>query len=240
MNLRTVARRLLAAHPSLWFVLPDLRGHGNSETGASPHTLGECARDLARLESELGQDAMCRIGHSFGGKVVLERFCQSPALTVLMDTLPESTPNDDPSREWMRKLIQQLSNVPTPLASRAELNQHLGSYGSDAQFCAWMGTNLTSVKSGGFSWRFSLPTIGELIEDYWDRNLMGVLGHDSDVHVLFGQNSERFSADTVARLANQVGIEKLHEIEGAGHWIHADNPEGTIAALSGILRTLEK
>ena len=65
-------RKLNERRPDWGVILVDLRQHGRSEAGQTPHTVGACAEDLHAIIGELGViDALA--GHSFGGKVVATR-----------------------------------------------------------------------------------------------------------------------------------------------------------------------
>jgi len=240
MNLRSVARSLHELFPEWWFVLPDLRGHGKSGPSTPPHTVAACANDILLLEQELGTPARLRIGHSFGGKVVLAAGQKQVATTVLMDTLPGATQQNDASRQWMKSLIGALGGVPMPLDSRELLGPALGPFGRDPMFVGWMGTNLRRNSSGsGLSWRFDLHVIGELIEDYWEQEMGTWLEKGpSRAFVLYGDRSERFTPETLGGLTRAIG-DRLRPISDAGHWVHVDNPKGTIARLAEILHSLD-
>ena len=81
-NLRTLASTLVkqaseGAGPDWRAVLVDLRNHGKSAGQPPPHTLAAAAGDLRRLLGTLpggggGGGAHALVGHSLGGKVVLE------------------------------------------------------------------------------------------------------------------------------------------------------------------------
>ena len=239
MNLRTVARRIQREHPDYWFLLPDLRGHGGSPAMDPPHGVEACARDILALEDSFGVRSTIRIGHSFGGKVVLAAKELSPAATLVMDTIPGAAGDDDPGRQWMEGLLTQLARVPIPLASRQDLSVHLGSYGGSASFEGWMGTNLRSDGNGGFEWRFKLPIIRKLIHDYWEMELHPSLHSPGETHLLYGDQSERFDSTALASLEESLGP-RLHCIENAGHWLHVDNPTGTVEVLSEVIGKVKK
>ena len=240
MNLRSVARSLHEQFPQWWFVLPDLRAHGKSDSYDGPHTVDECANDLLSLERELGAAARLRIGHSFGGKVVLAAGRKYSATTVLMDTLPGATTQADPSRKWMNSLIGALAAVPMPLESRDQLGAALGPYGKDPMFIGWMGTNLRREPGfTGLFWRFNLHVIGQLIEDYWEQEMSEWLEDTaSPAFVLYGEKSGRFTPEALKDIESAIG-DRLRQIPGAGHWVHVDNPNATIGRLGEIMRLLQ-
>jgi len=88
-NLRSPAKRLTLAHPSLSALVIDLRGHGLSHqphtanttqrpsTPASPHTIQNCAQDIIETVQALnltGTDhsPIGVVGHSLGGRCALQ------------------------------------------------------------------------------------------------------------------------------------------------------------------------
>jgi pimeloyl-ACP methyl ester carboxylesterase len=63
-----VQKHLSNSFPEWQFVLLDSRGHGESIGASEPHTLRECAEDIARLAAALGRAPDITIGHSLGGE----------------------------------------------------------------------------------------------------------------------------------------------------------------------------
>ena len=53
------------------FVLLDLRGEGQSETGNANHTLEQMAEDVLGVLNQLGLDQVLLGGHSMGGYIAL-------------------------------------------------------------------------------------------------------------------------------------------------------------------------
>jgi pimeloyl-ACP methyl ester carboxylesterase len=68
---------------NLQFLLLDLRNHGRSHGFAPPHTLAACVDDIVRCGNELGRSPTALIGHSLGGKVLLQ-LARSPAAVRLL------------------------------------------------------------------------------------------------------------------------------------------------------------
>ena len=54
------------------FVVPDLRGHGRTETGNSNGSLEQFADDLLALADHLELEKFTLVGHSMGGYVSLK------------------------------------------------------------------------------------------------------------------------------------------------------------------------
>jgi 3-oxoadipate enol-lactonase len=80
-------------------ILPDLRGHGDSEVGTGPALMGKHAADIARVmdDAEIGRAAM--VGVSLGGYALFEfwrRYRGRAAALILMDT--KATPDTTDAR----------------------------------------------------------------------------------------------------------------------------------------------
>jgi len=74
-------------------ILPDLRGHGNSEIGKGPALMQKHASDLARVLDAAGIGKAAFIGCSIGGYILFEfwrRFRQRVASLALCDTRPQA------------------------------------------------------------------------------------------------------------------------------------------------------
>src|SRR5690242_21738279 len=74
-------------------ILPDLRGHGDSEVGEGPATMEKHAADLARVCDETGIGRAVFVGVSIGGYILFEfwrRHRQRVRALVLSDTRPQA------------------------------------------------------------------------------------------------------------------------------------------------------
>ena len=74
-------------------ILPDLRGHGDSEIGQGPATMGKHARDLARVLDAAGAAKAVFVGVSIGGYILFEfwrQFRGRVNALVLCDAKPQA------------------------------------------------------------------------------------------------------------------------------------------------------
>ena len=74
----------LNARTGLSFCLFDLRNHGRSHGFHAPHTIDACVEDLAKCGHEAARSPTALIGHSLGGKVLLQLLRSPDALSRLM------------------------------------------------------------------------------------------------------------------------------------------------------------
>jgi 3-oxoadipate enol-lactonase len=74
-------------------IVPDLRGHGDSEIGVGPALMSKHARDIARVVDAAGLGKAAFIGCSIGGYILFEfwrRFRERVTALVLCDTRPQA------------------------------------------------------------------------------------------------------------------------------------------------------
>ena len=237
-NWRAFARQLVERRPDLRLLLLDLRGHGDTPPAARPHTLAACARDLGELARLTGWPRAI-IGHSFGGKVALTCAGAWKGLerVFVLDSPPGSSPGPEPGGAWpVSELVTRLSTLAMPVASRAEVTDALLAWGYEARLASWMVTNLRHT-DGGLVWRFDLAVVRQLLTDYFATDMWPLLGDGKrgfDIHLLRGGRSEAWSAEDVARLEalHRQGVLEHDVLPNAGHWLHADDPDGLASWLA--------
>jgi 3-oxoadipate enol-lactonase len=83
--------KLLAARYRL--IMPDLRGHGESELGDGPASMQKHAFDVARIMDAAGVERAPLLGVSIGGRVIFEfwrRFRERVSALILCNTEPRA------------------------------------------------------------------------------------------------------------------------------------------------------
>jgi esterase len=232
-----MGRRLAQAHPEWRFVLVDLRGHGDSHGFSDAHTVEACALDIRALTEEIGHTPEVMIGHSFGGKVALiYGRLRPPALKTIWSL--DSPPGTDivASAMSIERVIETARAAPTPFSHRLAAVPHFEAAGYQRAVAAWMTTNLKRG-DGGFVWRFDLDIVQTLLEDYQKQSLWPFL-EDLDrrvnVHFLLAGKSAWWRGPVEERL---MALDRsfVHVLADAGHWVHMDDPDGLIEAISSAL-----
>ncbi|XP_052482641.1 uncharacterized protein LOC105783572 isoform X2 [Gossypium raimondii] len=221
-NWGSFVRRLAQEFPTWQFVLVDLRCHGDSASikTRGPHTVASTALDVLKLIAQLRITPRVLIGHSFGGKVVLSMVEQAAK------PLPR----------------------PVRVSSKRDIVNALIQEGFSKDVAQWVVTNLrptgaASSSSSSFSWVFDLEGISEMYESYEETNLWRVVENlPRGVHVNFlkaERSLHRWALEDLQRIhaaeesaADEGGGVEMHVLEDAGHWVHADNPDGLFRILS--------
>lgn len=247
-NLRTVARRVAERVPDWGFVLPDLRGHGQSLGLPGPHTLDAAAADVEALEASLGHPVHGLGGHSFGGKVALVRMARAAPLLerfALLDSMPGARP-DRLLHDQAGQVLAMLEGMPWPLPSRERFFELVAERGVSRPIAEWLAMQVRRVPGGSSSsgeapgdaveLRLELGAIRAMLEDYFSRDLWPALESATvpSLVVIGGrspivQASDRERLTDLARRNAAVRVEVL---EKAGHWLHVDDLDGLVAGLA--------
>jgi esterase len=239
-NLRSLARRLAAAHPSWGFILPDLRMHGLSQGAPPPHSVAAAADDLVRLGEHLGLPIDGVLGHSFGGKVAmayLDRRGERLDQAWILDASPSARPHSKRAGTTLQ-IVAMLRAMPQPLASRERFLEIVAEHGHSSRGIGeWLAMNLRRADDG-FRLRLDLDAVGALLDDYFNVDLWRVLEEGRlarELHMVLGGLSDVLDAADRARLATLGSTVTTHVLEGATHWVHVDAPEALFALITGAL-----
>ena len=202
----------------------DMRNHGSSFHHPA-HGYEEMAADLAEV-IEAEEAPMDVLGHSMGGKAAMVLALARPELVrklLVLDIAPVAYGHSQMKQiESMRRV--DLATV----GSRAEAEAQMGAETGIAPFL------LQSLDLQGRRWRLNLDAL--------ERDMDRIVGFpdvqgrfDGPALFLTGALSD------YVRPEHRGGIERLfpqarfQAVEGAGHWLHADRPRETEAAVRAFL-----
>ncbi|KAK7308909.1 hypothetical protein RJT34_05239 [Clitoria ternatea] len=255
-NWGTFARRLAQEFPTWQFLLVDLRCHGDSASmkKRGPHTVSSAAMDVLKLVRELRITPRVLVGHSFGGKVVLSMVDQAakplarPVRAWVLDATPGIVRAGGDGDDHPAELISFLSTLPKEVSSKRDVIRALIQQGFSNDVAQWVVTNLRPTsspdsRSSSFSWVFDLKGIAEMYRSYEETNLWKIVEDvPRGVHMNFlkaERSLHRWALEDVQRIhaaeelaAEEGGGVEMHVLEDAGHWVHADNPDGLFRILS--------
>ncbi|HEU5061421.1 MAG TPA: alpha/beta hydrolase [Kofleriaceae bacterium] len=232
-NWRTIARRLTAARPEWGAVLVDLRMHGKSQEAPPPHTIDAAAGDLVRLAGTLAVPIGGAIGHSFGGKVALAlRGKLDLAELWVLDATPGARPEPRGDPDSAQHVLDALRRLPAMFADRPAFVAALTGAGFSRALADWLAMNLDPA-DGGYRLRLDLDAVGELLADYYRRDLWSALESGAgNAHLVIATRSRALDDDDRRRAASLPVA--VHPI-AAGHWLHMEAPDQLLALLSAEL-----
>ena len=224
-NWRSIARRLAQTHR---VYTPDLRNHGDS-----PHADGmsypAMAEDLRAFLDGQGLDAATLIGHSMGGKVAMRLALETPARVqrlVVVDIAPTVSQHDHlPVLSAMASL--DLGRV----RRRADADALLAGTLPDAGLRQFVLQNLASTPSG-FAWRVNLAAIEAGMADLLDFPVEpDAPPYPGPAQFIRGGLSDYVTPADEVVIRELFPRAEIVTIEGAGHWVHAEQPARFLAAL---------
>ncbi|KAF5197367.1 alpha/beta-Hydrolases superfamily protein, partial [Thalictrum thalictroides] len=233
-----------------------LRCHGDSASvkKRAPHTVASAALDVLKLVAQLKVTPRVLVGHSFGGKVALSMVQQAakplarPVKVWVLDATPGTVRPGGDGEDHPGELIAFLASMPEQVSSKREVVDALIREGFSKDVAQWVVTNLRKTSlpgssSSSFSWVFDLKGIAEMYKSYEETNLWNVVdGVPQGVHVNFlraERSLHRWALEDIQRIhaaedlaSNEGGGVEMHVLQDAGHWVHADNPDGLFEILS--------
>ena len=226
-NWSTVARTLAkAGHGSLLVDLPD---HGHSQWTDNFSYETYAAIITQALVERLGDTRMILVGHSLGGKVAMVMALRHPELLdglVVVDMAPGLT---RPVATFAPLLATMAAIDLGALHSREEADQALRARVPDKDTRLFLLQNLHAVPH--WHWQANLALLA--------RSLHAIAGwppapgrYDGPVLWLLGANSEFASNRDIPAMYALFPHTRREVIEGAGHWVHADQPQAVIDALT--------
>lgn len=201
--------------------LIDQRNHGRS-FWSEDFNYDLLAQDLLDYLNEKNMASTALIGHSMGGKTVMQFACSYPERTsrlIVADIAPKFYP---PHHHDILNALNQLNLDDLESRNDAEdrLKHHLGSY-AIRQFLL---KNLHREKGNTFGWRMNLKVLTDKMEEIGE-NITSMEHFNGPTLFLRGSRSEYVSEADASLIKKHFPQAKVETIANAGHWLHAENPD---------------
>jgi len=226
-NWGTIQKRLAARHR---VIALDLRNHG-----ASPHAAAMeypvMAADVAETLIALGAAPASLVGHSMGGKVAMALALSGPELVsrlVVADIAPVAYP---PALRGYAAAMQALPLRPG--LTRREADAALSNAVPEPGIRAFLLQNLR-FETDPPAWRFGLEEIAAampVIEGFPD----SVAQYRGPTLFLGGERSGYIRPEYHARIRALFPAARFATVPNAGHWVHAENPQGFLDLIEPFL-----
>lgn len=213
----------------------DLRNHGRSPHCAEM-SLDALCDDVAEFLRDQGLARAHLIGHSFGGRVVMQFAVRHPDAVerlVIADISPRAP---DPARATsFRTLLASLRALDVGRArTRKELDAALAPAVPDARVREFLLKNLERDPGGGFRWKVNLDALWA----NYDRLAVGVQADapcPRPALCLRGERSEFLPPEDEPLVRRLFPRAEIHTVPGAGHWLQAEQPEYVAARIREFL-----
>lgn len=226
-NWQTIAKGLSDQY---LVVTPDLRNHGRSPHVPS-HSYPEMAEDMHEFMQAHWMFSAALIGHSMGGKVAMQLALSHPDAVdklVVVDIEPGQAEDNHTD------IFQALTELDLPTrTSRQEVETFLATRISDVGTRQFLLKNITRNEDGSFRWKMNLPVLWQ----FFPQILGPVTGDPFLKPTLFirGSRSNYIKDSDLPGIRKLFPSSELITIQGAGHWVHADQPTALLNALKAFL-----
>ena len=227
-NLGQIARAL---SPRAAVFSLDLRNHGDSPHAAAMD-YPALAADVAETMAAHGLPTAAVIGHSMGGKTAMTLALTQPALVerlVVMDIAPVSYV------DGFDAYVRAMQAVPlSPQLTRHHAEAALAAAVPAPALRQFFLNNL--ILGPAPHWRLGLAEIAVALPNLtsWT-DPPAARPYGGPALFLNGANSDYVGAAADAPIARLFPHATRRTIEGAGHWLHAEQPAAVIAALEEFL-----
>ena len=226
-NFGAIQKALSATHRVLAL---DLRNHG-----ASPHaptmSYVEMAEDVAETLRAKGAAPASVIGHSTGGKVAMTLAVAHPDLVTRL-LVADIAPVTYATPVFIRYIKAMQAIDLRPGLTRREADAALVEAVPEPPLRGFLLQNLLFAENPP-RWRIAIETIA--------REMPKIGGwqdppdlYDGDVLVLAGEQSDYIKAEDHDRFRALFPAARFRTMR-AGHWLHADDPQGFLAEVRAFL-----
>jgi esterase len=228
-NFGAVQRRL--AEGGRRVIALDLRNHGNSAhaPGMDYPTL---AADVFETLSALGVLPCAVLGHSMGGKAAMALALAHPKAVARLCVADIAPVRYRPHLVTFATAMRDLVLVPG--LTRAQADAALAGVVQDAGERAFL---LTNLRLGGVpAWRIGLDAIIAGMDAIQDWPAIAAPPFAGPTLFLSGARSRYVLPDHRPAIAALFPRARFVVLKNAGHWLHADDPEGFFAVVDAFSR----
>ena len=222
--------------------LVDLRNHGNSPH-TDRHTYALMKLDMLEFLDRHDIEKAILIGHSMGGKVAMvfaAEFPERVTSLVVIDIGPKSYHSlkdfSSQANDHMNILMGMQSIDFSRVKTREDVDVQLAGFVKSSRIRDFLLKNIKRDRDNTFSWKINVPVlIKELpsVLEGLDPKITDVTGFP----VLFvrGGNSDYLLDEDLPEIKKFFSSAEFITIPGAGHWLHAEQPEFLVKALRNFL-----
>ena len=215
----------------------DARGHGDSDDYEGPYRFADVCDDLLRVLDHLKSDRTHLVGHSMGGRVVLEFQNRYPD-RVKSVVFAGTSAKREPKLSDEELAIRRARRV-TPLRNGADLRQialdntrRYLAKGASAKVFEQVSSRLATVR------RESYAKTLETVVSYTDFPEYSTV--TAPCLVLTGSEDPQATPDYAREVAAQIPGAKLVLIPGAGHMVNMEQSASFSAAVMDFVQECER
>ncbi|XP_032668342.1 protein ABHD11-like isoform X2 [Odontomachus brunneus] len=218
----------------------DARNHGDS-----PHTSDmsykDMAEDIIHLMHDLGLEKALLVGHSMGGSAMMYTALNYPHNVEKLVVVDMSPVSASPNLLQMTTIFEAMRSVnvdgsPNLSKARQMVNKQFARFIKPLALRQFLAANLVEVDSGKYKWRVNLP----VLEQAFSTQIAVFPNVGRKIYLgptLFigGGNSDYIRLKDHNAIRTLFHRAEFHYINGANHWVHADNPVEFLNILTNFI-----
>ncbi len=229
-NWLTISKHIADAGFTLYLI--DQRNHGRSPHEAHMN-FDLFSDDLSEFISDQKLDAPFLVGHSMGGKTVMQYAVNYPkklSKLVIVDIGPKEYPMHH------SKILEGLNALDlSKITSRQNADDLLASFEPIMAVRQFLLKNLYRTESGAFNWRFNLPVLTSDIQNI-GKKIESIEPVNAPALFIRGSKSNYILNNDWDQILELFPNAKLETIQNSGHWIQAEQPKAFLDALLPFLK----
>ena len=231
-NFNTLGRRLATTRR---VVMVDMRNHGAAPWNPD-NSYPALAGDLAEAVERLCDGRAVVLGHSMGGKAAMTLALTRPELLaglIVADIAPV------PHNHSHLNYIEAMQAVDlAQVTRRSEAGAMLAGAVPEPMLRGFLLQNL-NVEGGRASWRLNLAALEANMAPLLDFPTdLPEAAYEGPAFFLHGGASPYVPPETHLRIRALFPDAEIEALPGAGHWLHAEQPEAFVGKVEGWLRGL--
>ena len=198
----------------------DLPNHGRS-AWTNSMALPDLAAAVQRWMQHRGLETAHFVGHSLGGKVVMQLALEAPYCVdalVVADIAPVAYP---PSHDAVFAALEAVAA--DSCRSRNEVAELMSRYLQEENVIQFLLLSLQRGDSGGYHWRFNYPVLRDHYHEL-RAELSAETAFNGRVLFVKGGNSDYIQPQYHEAIYQRFPEAEIREMEGCGHWLHVEQP----------------
>lgn len=219
-NWQSVGKKIAAEGFMVYLI--DQRDHGKSPF-TDRFDYPTLANDLAAFMEQNWIYKAHLIGHSMGGKTVMQfAFDHSEMVEklVVVDICNKSYAGGH------EEILDAIRKVDAPQRQdRQEIYDFLKEKLENEGVVQFLLKNLQRKKEGGYEWKMNIALLEQSYPQILDRVKSSHPLFEGSTLFLKGEHSAYIQDVDVPGIKEEFPLAELEVIAGAGHWVHADQPE---------------
>jgi len=207
-------------------LLVDLRNHGRSDW-SDEFSYDLMVDDIHELYVDLNLQGAILLGHSMGGKVVMQfaqKYPELPHKLVVVDIGIKEYPLQHGDVLTGINAID-LGNIASRMEAEEQMRPHINS----ERVVQFLLKNLHWKEKGILSWRSNMVSIERHLENIHSSISSKEVGIPSVF--IRGERSHYILDEDIEGIESTFIDSEVITIQDAGHWVHADQPEAFQNAL---------